>query len=91
MKTAEQLLDELLLDLQPPPGSVIALTEEIPKTDNDPNWISAIGIVPTPTLSRYQGKVGELRKSDPRVDWSNVSERVGERRRIAKRLSEVVQ
>jgi hypothetical protein len=85
MKTAEQLLTELLRHARPPRGVPIVLTEDAP-----PNWIAGIGVVPLDVLSRYNEKHGALRESDPQVDWSGVAERVGERRRIARWLSEVL-
>jgi hypothetical protein len=86
MKTALQLLTELLHDACPPRGCAIVLTEE---ADATPNWSGEIRLVSLDVLSRYNDKCGELRKSDPQIDWSCVTEQVNGQRRIARWLSEV--
>ena len=80
MKSAEQLLKELLIHTKPPAGSAISLTEAA--DDGSPNWIACIGPMPSEVLDRYIEINGALRKSDPRIDWSAVSERSHGRRHI---------
>ena len=88
LKTAEQLLDELANHVQAPPGCAVVLTERAPKA-GETNWIASASILPLPACERYSGKVDDLRKSVPIVDWSSVSERNGEHRRFAKWVSEI--
>src|SRR3977135_2709101 len=54
-----------------------------------PNWVVAGAIGPT-QADRHASKVDALRKSDPQIDWSAISERDGDRRRVAKSLLEVL-
>jgi hypothetical protein len=86
LKTANALLDELLLHVKPPRGCAIELIE---RNTNDPNWIAAAGIMDLSGNGRFSSKVADLQKSDPIVDWSAAAERRGDRRRIARWLSEV--
>jgi hypothetical protein len=72
MKTAEVLLGELAVHVQPPPGSHIILREMRSKRPTEPNWISGIGTMEAKKLLRYTDKVSKLRKTDPIIDWSGV-------------------
>ena len=54
----------------------------------DPNWVAACGLMPTGSLAGYNKKVGELRKTDPQVDWSVVPGTIG-RRSLARSLSDI--
>lgn len=86
MRTAAQLLKEIALHVKPPRGIAIVLTES-PR--GYPNWIATAGVLSTSKADQFAGKVAALRRSDPVIDWSDVEERIGERRRTAKWLSEV--
>lgn len=70
MKTASDLLDEILRHVKPPPGCAIVLTED---ANSEPNWVAGTGVMNTEALGRYNAKIRDLRKADPRVDWSGVS------------------
>ena len=87
MKTANQVVDEIALTVMPPQGVAIVLTECL---DEKPNWEANAGPMELAQTDRFMTKVAALQKSDPDVDWSAVSERIGERRRVAKWLSEVL-
>jgi hypothetical protein len=50
--------------------------------------MAAAGFMDLARNERFVTKVAALRKSTPVVDWTEVSERKGERRRVAKWLSE---
>jgi len=50
----------------------------------------AAGVMEATKAREFSAKVAKLRKSDPVVDWSSVTEMENGRRRVAQRLSEVV-
>ena len=87
MKTASQLVEEMALYVRPPRGIAIVL-RELP--DENPNWMAAAGVMEATKAREFSAKVAKLRKSDPVVDWSGVTEMETGRRRVAQRLSEVV-
>jgi hypothetical protein len=89
LKGAQEFIEELVRYVQPPRGIAIALTERAPKESNDANWVTGAGIMSYDALSRYDSAVAELRRQHPRIDWTGVTEFDGERRRIARWLSEV--
>jgi hypothetical protein len=89
MKTASELLDDLLGAVRPPDGNAIALRERTPKTDTDTNWMASFGVAPLDVIARYDSAAtAELRRQHPRVDWTGISQRDGEWRHIAKYYSE---
>jgi hypothetical protein len=88
LRSAESLLKELLLHVQPPRGCTIRLTERIASGAFEPNWSAAADKLEPLKLALYDQKVAELRKSDTKVDWSEVKV-VGGSRSIARWLSEV--
>lgn len=88
MKSAEAMLKELVLHVAPPRGCAIVLTEWKSSGPADPNWVAASGIMDAQKLVRYGEKIAELRKTDPKIDWSGVKIRAGPRR-VALWLSEV--
>jgi hypothetical protein len=45
--------------------------------------------MPMDAVQRYSDAVAELRKQHPRIDWTGITGLDGERRRIARWLSEV--
>jgi hypothetical protein len=65
------------------------LTERAPKSVDDTNWMTGAGIMPQDALTRYDSAVAELRRQHPRIEWAGITEFDGERRRIARWLSEV--
>jgi len=85
MRAASELLKEIILAVQPPRGIAIAVTESA----GNPNWIAAAGAMDAEGTQAFSAQVARLRKSDPNVDWSDVTELDGDRRRIARWLSEV--
>jgi hypothetical protein len=89
MKTASQLLEELLRETQPPGDCAITLTEQHARAPDEPNWIAGIGLTEQDALARYNAKFHELREGCPCVDWSGVQARIGERRRLTKWASEL--
>jgi hypothetical protein len=88
MKTARQVLKELTRYVKPPRGCAVVLTEWKSTAPPEPNWLAAAGIMEGQLLHRYVEKVAELRKSDPKVDWSGELV-IGGERRIALWLSEL--
>jgi hypothetical protein len=50
--------------------------------------MAAAGFMDLARNEKFVTKVTALRKSTPVVDWTAVSERTGERRRVAKWLSD---
>lgn len=83
MKPANQIVDEIALAVRPRRGVAVVLTERPGET---PNWMAAAGFMDLARNERFVTKVAALRKSTPVVDWTEVSERKGERRRVAKWL-----
>jgi hypothetical protein len=72
MKTAEELLRELVDNVRPPKGCPIKL-KEWPATElTVRNWIAICGDMPAPERARYDRKVVQLRQKNPQVDWSAV-------------------
>jgi hypothetical protein len=89
MKTAAELLDEILRHVQPPRGTTVVITEEPPEKDGEPNWIASTSDMDLVRLGRFNDKLGELRKSDSLIDWGGVMDRQGNRRHIGKWFSEL--
>lgn len=88
-KGAQEFIEELVHYVRPPRGCAIALTERTPRDVDDPNWVSGAGVMPPDALTRYDSAVAELRRQHPRIDWTGITEVDGDRRRIARWLSEV--
>jgi hypothetical protein len=88
MRAAEAILKELVLHVRPPRGCAIVLTEWKSSGPTDPNWVAASGTMETQNLVRYSEKIAELRKTDPKIDWSDVKIITGARR-VALWLSEI--
>jgi hypothetical protein len=89
MRSANTVLQELVLHVQPPRGRAIVLTERTPSGPGDQNWVEAIGLIGNDATRLFNEKVSALRKSDPQVDWSGVEILPGCRRRVALYISEV--
>lgn len=88
-KTAQEFIEELVRDVQPPKGVAIVLRERKPSDALDTNWLTGAGVMPMDAIVRYDSAVAELRRQYPRVDWDGIIEKEGEWRRIARYLSEV--
>ena len=89
MRAAGDFLDDILKYVQPPRGCAIVVTERTPSADDEPNWIVGAGVMDLPALGRYNRKIAEMRETERRIDWAGVTERDGDRRRIAKWISEL--
>jgi hypothetical protein len=85
LKTAQELVNEIGLSVQPPRGIALVLTEE-PGTQ--PNWVAAAGPMENALTNKFSEKVAELRKTDPLVDWGEVDQGENEFRRVVKFDSE---
>ncbi len=73
MKTAEELLRELVDSVRPPKGCPIKLKEWPATTQlSARNWIAICGDLPDEQRARYQQKIVHLRQKDPLVDWSAI-------------------
>ena len=83
------MLEDLVLNVQPPKGCAIVLTERPFSRASDPNWIATVGLMVSGCARRYTAKVAELRKTDLRIDWSEVMGVDGPRR-IALRHTESI-
>ena len=73
MKHARAVLENLVLSVQPPRGCAIVLIERSFSKPSDLNWVATVGPMPTEYNRRYTAKVAELRKTEPRIDWSQVA------------------
>jgi hypothetical protein len=85
LKTAEELVDEILRYLEPPQRNPVVLIEAL---EGEPNWIASIGSIDLYRLEKFNRKISELRRSDALVDWNAVTECEGKHRRIAKYFCE---
>jgi hypothetical protein len=80
MRHARAVLEELVRYVAPPKGCAIVLTERPLKKSDDPNWIVTVGPMGAQYTKRCTEKVAELRKTDLRVDWSEINPLDGHRR-----------
>ena len=90
MRQARAVLEDLVLRVQPPKGCAIVSTERPFSKPNDPNWVATVGPMGPGYTRCYTAKVAELRKTDLRIDWSEVSALDGPRR-IALGHSELIE
>jgi hypothetical protein len=72
MRLARAVLEQLVLHVQPPKGCAIVLTQRPFNKPNDPNWVATVGPMGSENTKRYTAKVADLRKTDLRVDWSEI-------------------
>ena len=72
LRSAESILRELILIVQPPRGCEIRVTERISSGAFEPNWGSTCGNLEPLKLALYDQKVADLRKAHPKIDWSDV-------------------
>ena len=63
-------------------------TERPLNKSDDPNWIVTVGPMRVDYSKRYTEKVAQLRKSDLRIDWSEIKPLDGYRR-VALQLSDL--
>ena len=89
MRHARAVLEDLVLHVQPPKGCALVLTERPFSKPSDPNWIATVGPMVSEYVRRYTAKVADLRKTDLRIDWSEVVGLDGPRR-IALRYTELI-
>jgi hypothetical protein len=89
MRHARAVLEDLVLHVQPPKGCALVLTERPFSKPSDPNWIATVGPMVSEYARRYTAKVADLRKTDLRIDWSEVVGVDGPRR-IALRYTELI-
>jgi hypothetical protein len=82
MKTAEELLAELIEHVRPPEECPIKLKEWPANHITLRNWIAIRGDLVDQERGRYDKKVAHWGQTDPQVDWSNVNSREGSRRVI---------
>ncbi len=80
MKTADELLTELVADVHPPKDCPIKLKDWPASVLTVRNWIAIWGDMPDAERKRFDKKVAQLRQTDPYVDWSAVDEREDTRR-----------
>ena len=80
MRHARAVLEDLVLHVQPPKGCAIVLTERPCSRPSDPNWIATVGPMGPDYTRRYIAKVAGVRKTDLRVNWSEVTALAGPRR-----------
>ena len=73
MRHARAVLEDLVFGVQPPRGCAIVFSERSFSKPSDPNWVATVGPMPSEYNRRYTAKVAELRKTDPRIDWSQVT------------------
>ena len=86
LRPVKQVLEELVRYVEPPRGVAIFLTESIPSSASDLNWVRwATGVQ---CNDRFEHKLAGLRKSDPIVDWSGIDEHGAQRWRIVRWVSE---
>jgi hypothetical protein len=88
-RAAKAVLEELLRHVEPPRGVAITVTERSPTHAGDPNWVAAMGATDLGRNAKFAQKVAELQQTDAAVDWSGVEDRDGQRRRVARWLSEI--
>jgi hypothetical protein len=86
MKTAEQMVEEIVLAVRPLVGIPVVITER----PGHQNWVAGARAMGHERTMAFSAKVASLAKSDPIIDWSSVTDRDGEHRRIARYLSEVL-
>jgi hypothetical protein len=89
MRNARAVLEEFVLHVQPPKGCANVLTERPFSKPSDPNWIATVGPMVSEYARRYTAKVAELRKTNLRIDWSEVTG-VDRPHRIALRHTELI-
>ena len=73
MKSAQDLLVEISNKIGLREGDTIVLTEHEPENSNDPNWIVA-------AFDYNARALEDMRKENPKVDWSDVEKHDGKRR-----------
>ena len=89
MRTADSLLDEIVLNVAPPPNVAIILRERVNDFPDRPNWRATVARMPATQANRFSSVVSVFERSLPRVDWSAVETKYGGVRWIARTLADV--
>ena len=84
LRPVKQLLDELVRYVEAPRGVAIFLTESIPSSASDLNWVAIMGATGVQCNDRFEHKIAGLQKSDPILDWLGMD---GGHRRIIRWVS----
>lgn len=82
MKTAEQLFEYLIQAIGLPAGRTVVLRERMPAVSDEPNWVVAVGDLPSDAKERYENAVADMRKRYRLVDWDLIKDRDGQWRAI---------
>jgi hypothetical protein len=88
MRPARAVLEELVRHVQPPKGCAIVFTERPLNKSDDPNLDRHCWSDGAQYTKRYTEMVAQLRKSDLRIDWSEIKPLDGHRR-VALQLSDL--
>jgi hypothetical protein len=72
LKTANQLVKEIGLAVQPPRGVTIVLTEE---PGSQPNWVAAASVMEAALSEKFSKNVADLRKTDPLIRFERSGKR----------------
>lgn len=89
MRTADSLLNEIVLSVAPPPSVAIILRERLNDFPDRPNWRATVARMPATQANRFSSVVSVLERSVPRVDWSTIDTKYGGVRWIARYLGDV--
>ena len=90
LRSAESILKEVIVHVQPPRGCEIRLTERLADGAFGPNWSSTSGDLEPLKLALYDQNINDLRKTNPKIDWSDVKLVEGSRS-LARWLAEVAE
>ena len=71
MKKAIDVADEILSAVNPAPGVAIVVTER----DAEQNWYAKSDPLTHEQLGVFSATLGSLQQSDPKIDWSGVTQR----------------
>ncbi|HVR58361.1 MAG TPA: hypothetical protein VMT72_16225 [Pseudolabrys sp.] len=83
LKEAAAFLDELILEINPPPQTAFALVERKPAPGFDFNWILSRG----PLSDEAERKIAAKSKLHPRLSFEGVHEYEGDYRAVTRWIS----
>ena len=90
LKSANQLIDEIVNYVKPPEPLAIVILERTPKGDSKFNWTVGAPAMVDEAAARFAHKVSELRRTDPQIDWSAVHKSAHDKHKhVVKRLADV--
>jgi hypothetical protein len=91
IKTAQTLVEEFVRAVRPPEGCAIVLTEIVPSSGFDFNWIASAGHMSAAVMARYDSALLDQKRKNQRINWDGVTDMDSEgvSRRIARYYSEV--